>query len=233
MEIAARVTRKTAVANTATTRVTTALLLSGVASGPVFYVLAVGQILTRAGFDIRRHAISLLSLGDQGWIQITNFALTGLLAIACAAGVRRLLRGSRGGTWGPVLIGIYGVGLITGAIFYPDPGLGFPPGAPAGMPTSMSPHAAAHMIGFFVAFVAVIAACFVFARRFSSLGRRRWATYCVATGIATPIFIVLGSSITDWVGVIFAVAGVVAFGWVSALAALLSSEASQPARLKE
>jgi hypothetical protein len=222
-----RVNRGTAAESSAASKITKGLLLCGVASGPFFYILAVGQILTRPGFDIRRHAISVLSLGDLGWVQITNFAVTGLLAIACAIGIRRLLRGSLGGTWGPLLIAIYGLGLLTGSLFHPDPGLGFPPGAPIGMPTSMSPHAAVHMVGFSVAFVAVIAACFVFRRRFASLGERRWANYCVATGIATPILIVLGSSSRDWVGVIFAVAGVVAFGWVSAVAARLSSELSR------
>lgn len=226
MEIPGRVDQKTSTRGTTSASVTKALLACGVASGPFFYILAVGQILTRSGFDIRRHAISVLSLGDLGWIQITNFAVTGLLGIAGAVGMSRLLRGSRGGTWGPVLIGAYGAGMVVGAIFHPDPGLGFPPGAPAGMPTSMSPHATVHMIGFFVAFVGVIAACFVFRRRFAALGQPGWANYCIVTGVATPILIVLGSSIKDWVGVIFAVAGVVAFGWVSALAARLTTEVS-------
>jgi hypothetical protein len=40
------------------------------------------QMLVRDGFDIRRHALSLLTNGDLGWIQILNFVLTGLLVIA-------------------------------------------------------------------------------------------------------------------------------------------------------
>lgn len=222
MEITQRATRASD-----RTPLTKALLACGVVSGPFFYVVAIAQILTRPGFDIRHHAISVLSLGDRGWIQVANFAITGLLAIACAVGVRRLLRGGRGGTWGPVLIGLYGIGLLTGSIFHPDPGLGFPPGAPAGMPTTMSGHAAVHMVGFFVAFVAVIAACFVLRRHFVALGRRKWAVYCVVTGVVTPILIVLGSSIPSLVGVIFALAGAVAFGWVSATALRLRSEASE------
>jgi hypothetical membrane protein len=227
MEIAGRVKRDATKARSNTSpRFTKALLACGVVSAPFFYVVAAGQILTRPGFDIRRHAISTLSLGDLGWIQITNFAVTGLLAIACAIGIRQTLRGSRAGTWGPILIGICGAGLITGAIFHPDPGLGFPPGAPAAMPTTLSPHATLHMLGFFVAFVAVIAATFVFRRRFADLGNRNWAIYCIAIGVVTPILIVLGSSIRDLVGVIFAIAGLVAFGWVSAVAARLRAEGS-------
>ena len=126
-------------------RRTKTLLTCGVVSGPLFYIVAVAQMFIRSGFDIRHHAISLLSLGDFGWIQITNFIVTGLLAVMCAVGMRRLLHPGRGGTWGPLLIGIYGVGMIVGGIFHPDPGLGFPPGAPAGMPTAMSKSTTCHI----------------------------------------------------------------------------------------
>lgn len=204
-----------------TTRV---MLFSGVALAPLFYILAVGQILTRPGFDIRRHIISMLSLGDQGWIQIANFVITGVLAVTCALGVRRVLGHSRGGTWGPLLIGAYGIGMIMAGIFPTDPALGFPPGAPAGTPATMSLHATIHTIAFFVAFLSLVAASFVFSRRFFSLRRRGWGIYCAATGVTAPLLIVLGSIVNEWVGVIIAVAGAIAFGWVSVIAARLLAE---------
>ncbi len=201
------------------------LLLAGVVSGPLFYVLAIVQMFIRPGFDIRRHAISVLSLGDLGWIQIANFIITGLLAILCAVGLRQVLRGGKGGTWGPLLIGAYGVGMVIGGIFHPDPGLGFPPGAPAGMPTTMSAGAAVHSIGFYLAFLSLVIACFVFARAFISVGQPEWAFYCAASGVLAPIFIVLGSTNLSLVGVLFAIAGAIAFGWVSVVAAHFMSEA--------
>lgn len=210
-----------------TLRRTQTLLACGVASGPLFYIVAVAQMFTRSGFDIRHHAISLLSLGDLGWIQITNFIVTGVLAIMCAVGMRWVLHPGRGGTWGPLLIGIYGMGMIVGGIFHPDPGLGFPPGAPAGMPTAMSWHAVLHSIFFYTAFLSLIVACFVFVRRFMFQGRRGWGIYCAATGVVSPLLIVLGTSITSWAGVLFAIAGVVAFGWVSVMAARLIAELSE------
>jgi purine-cytosine permease-like protein len=82
------------------------------------------------------------------------------------------------------------------------------------------------MLGFLAAFLAVAVNCFVMRRHFASLGQRRWSVYCVVTAIVTPVFVVLGSSITDLVGVIFAVGGAVAFGWVSAVAARLTTELS-------
>jgi hypothetical protein len=103
-------------------------LSCGVIAGPFYIMIGLIQILTRKGFDIRRHALSLLSNGELGWIQITNFIISGLLVIACAVGIRKTLHSGRGGTWGPLLMGGYGVGLIAAGIFVPDPALGFPPG---------------------------------------------------------------------------------------------------------
>src|SRR5947207_11878704 len=73
------------------TPVTRALLNAGVVAGPLFIVVAFAQAFTRPGFDLRRHAISMLSLGDLGWIQVANFVLTGLLVVALAVGMRRAL----------------------------------------------------------------------------------------------------------------------------------------------
>ena len=58
------------------------------------------QAFTREGFDLRRHPLSLLSLGELGWIQIGNFVVAGLLVVAFAVGLRRVLHPGRGGTWG-------------------------------------------------------------------------------------------------------------------------------------
>jgi hypothetical protein len=205
----------------AATTPTRALVACGIVSGPLFYLVAGFQMAIRPGFDLRRHAISLLSLGDLGWIQSTNFAVTGVLLLLCAIGLRRLLRGGRGGTWGPLLIGLCGLGAATAAIFHPDPGLSFPPGAPATMPVTMSGHAALHMLAFSVAALSLIAACFVFARRFAAQGRRGWRAYCLASGLASPILIVLSMSDKSLVGVFMAAGVGVVFAWVSALAARL------------
>ncbi|MXQ52946.1 DUF998 domain-containing protein [Shimazuella alba] len=201
-------------------------LIGGVISAPLFYLIVIAQVFTRTGFDIRRHAISSLELGDLGWIQSTNFIVTGLLAVFAAIGVRGLLKGSKGGTWGALLIGIYGVGMMMAGLFPPDPGLGFPSGAPEGMPKSMSVHAALHSVAFFLAFLCLIAATIVFASRFSSLGEHRWRAYCIATAIIAPLLIILGMVFSSWVGVIMGCSGIVAFGWVSALANRLRVEAS-------
>ena len=41
-----------------------------------------------------------------------------------------VLHSGRGATWGPLLLGVYGLGLIAAGVFATDPALGYPPGAP-------------------------------------------------------------------------------------------------------
>lgn len=98
----------------------------GLIAGPLYVGVSLAQALTRDGFDPTRHAWSLLGNGDLGWIQILNLLTTGALTIACAVGIRRVLRGQRGGTWGPILIGVYGAGMMAAGVFTADPADGFP-----------------------------------------------------------------------------------------------------------
>jgi hypothetical protein len=203
----------------ATTKRTRALLACGVVAGPLFLAVALLQALTRAGFDLGRHPLSLLSLGELGWIQIANFVVAGLLSVAFAVGLRRLLHPGRGGTWGPLLVGAYGVGLIGGGVFLADAGAGFPPGAPAGAPEQLSWHGILHDLAHVLAFLALIAACFVFTRRFAALGQRGWATYCLATGVA--LLGLLAWPDQETVIVQLAVAIVLGWAWLSVLAARL------------
>src|ERR1700716_3309565 len=153
--VTTRGSRPAGASSEAATTTTRALLVGGLVAGPLFIVVAMIQAFTRPGFDLTRHAISMLSLGDLGWIQTTNFVATGLLAGAFAVGIRRALHPGRAGTWGPLLIGVYGAGMVTAGVFHTDPGLGFPSGAPAGMPAVMSWHAIVHSIAFFVLFIAL------------------------------------------------------------------------------
>jgi hypothetical protein len=170
-------------------RTTRALLSCGVIGGPLFIAVVVIQELTRAGFDPKQHTLSQLSLGDLGWLQISNFIVSGLLFIACAVGMRRVLRGSPAGSWGPWLFGSFGAALIWGGVFVTDPAYGFPPGSPEGAPEEISWHGILHAVAPTVAGIAIVAACFVFARRFARLGERGWVWYSV---VAAVTYLILG-----------------------------------------
>ena len=78
-----------------TTDVTRMLLGAGVIAGPLFVCTAAVQVLTRDGFDLRRHPLSMLALGEHGWIQVINFILAGVLSLIFAVGVARGCRTGR------------------------------------------------------------------------------------------------------------------------------------------
>lgn len=202
---------------------TRTLLSCGVVAGPLFLVTAFAQAFTRAGFDLRRHPFSMLSLGDLGWVQITNFVVSGLLFTVCAVGMRRVLRGRRGATWGPVLIGIFGLAQIGGGVFVSDPALGFPAGTGDGVPESLSWQSTVHGLAFGVGMTALIAACVVFARVFADAPQAGWSRYSLATAIAFVALGGLGAGLGDWRLVAVAIA--VGWSWAALVAYQLRSSA--------
>jgi Protein of unknown function (DUF998) len=161
-------------------RVTKSLLGYGAVAGPVFEVSILIQGLTRHGFSIAHDDASLLANGPLGWIQVATFLVAGAMTIAAAAGVRRALPGR----WAARLIGVYGAGLMAAGLMRADPADGFGPGAPLGKAAHISWHGYGHLIAASIGFIALIAACFVVARHFSSAGRRGLAVYSRITGIA-------------------------------------------------
>jgi hypothetical protein len=157
-------------------------LALGAAAGPLYVLVGAAQVLTREGFDMRRHALSLLSNGDLGWIQIANFMVAGALVLAGAVGVRRRLHPGRAGTWGPMLLGLWGFGLVGAGLFVADPGAGFPPGAVMDE-GGMSQSGMLHFAFGGLAFYALVAASLVFVRRFLARGERGWAIYSLLSGV--------------------------------------------------
>ncbi len=203
------------------TPATRMLLTFGVIGAPLFVIVSLLQAFTREGFDPTRHPISMLSLGELGWIQVANFVLSGLLIFACAVGLRRVLHPGRAGTWGPLLIAVFGLSLIGGGVFLADPGLGFPPGAPEGPPPSVSTEGIVHGIAFGFGMLSLITSFFVFARRFAAAGERGWARYSIVSGVLFLVMIVAGMATQDFR--ILTAATVVGWGWVAAAVAHIRS----------
>jgi hypothetical protein len=195
------------------------LLACGVIAGPLFLAVWLVQVFTRDGFDPGRHPLSLLSLGDLGWIQIGNFVVTGALYLGCAVGLRRTLYPGRGATWAPILIGANGIGLILAGIFVTDAGAGFPPGAPAGAPAQISWHGILHEVGFAVATLSWIAACFVLLRRFAAAGQRGWVVACVAAPVA--MVAISAWPDLDSLSIRLVIGSAISFGFVAALSVRL------------
>lgn len=212
------------------TRVTKSLLGYGVLAGPLYVIVVLAQALLRPGFDLAHDDASLLSNGSLGWIQIANFVVTGAMVIACGVGMRRALTGGRSALWGPLLIGVYGIGLVAAGIFVADPMYGFPPGTAAGRPAVITTHGMLHIAAAGIGFLCLVAACLVFARRFARERRHSWMWFSLATGIAfLGAFAGLASG-SDSPVIIAAFWGalVLAWAWMAALSVRLYRQVSRP-----
>lgn len=105
--------------------VTRSLLGWGVVAGPFYLIVGLVQAISREGFELSQHPLSVLMLGDFGWVQTTNLALTGLMAVAAGIGFIRVMDRRTPG----LLVSLYGASLVASAVFPPDPMAGFPPGS--------------------------------------------------------------------------------------------------------
>ncbi|SNS37239.1 Protein of unknown function [Streptosporangium subroseum] len=196
------------------------LLLAGALAGPVFFASATIQMLTREGFDITRHPISQLSTGDLGWIQIATFVLAGLGGLALAGGVRRTVTEGIGRRALPILVGIFGAGMIAAGVFTMDPENGFPAGTPDGPVAQMSWHGITHSAAAAVSFTALAIAAIVLAVR---CARRRAVPAAIGNGAAALVLLLPMSP--DHMSIQIAVNGLVAFTWTTVLALSLRRSA--------
>lgn len=197
------------------------MLHAGLAAALLFFIVPTILIYTRAGFDIERHAISSLSLGEGGWMMKAVFIVSGLLVLVCAYGVHAELARGQGGIVAPLLIAAYGAGLILAGIFDAPAGLGFPPGTPMDQQPVMTTAAILHSVAFMIAFGGLILACFVFAFHFWQTEQTVWAAISVAAGIAMPVLIGLGMSMTVAPGIAFYWAAMLGWLWLAGVTIML------------
>jgi hypothetical protein len=199
-----------------------ALLFAGIVAGLLFFIVPTIEVFRRPGFDIQRHAISMLSLGDGGWIMKAVFMVCGILTLMCALGIYMELARGWVRVIAPLLIGAYGLGLILAGIFDAPAGLGFPPGTPQDQPPVMTSGAILHSVAFMVAFSALIASCSVFALHNSYAQQTIWAVISLAFGIALPALIGLGISMIIAPGIAFCWAAMLGWLWLAATVLRLS-----------
>lgn len=203
------------------------LLACGVIGPLLFIVVFLIEGATRPDYSAWHHYVSSLSLGGQGWIQIANFIICGILVLGFATGLRRVLCPGKGCTWGPILLGIFGLCLIGAGIFVTDPLLGYPPGAPG----TVTLHGTYHNILSLFAFTSLVVACFVLARRFASdPAWRGWAFYSIATGIVVVVFFVLSADLTTSpdpnapAGLLQRISIITGWSWIALVALRLMSK---------
>ncbi|HET6389369.1 DUF998 domain-containing protein [Hyphomicrobium sp.] len=193
------------------------LLLAGVVAALLFFVIPTIAIFLRPGFDIERHAISMLSLGEGGWVMKAVFMVSGLLTFLCALGLYRVLAHTWPGFTAAILVGLFAAGLVLAGLFDAPAGLGFPPGTPQDQEPVMTPGAVVHSIAFMIAFGGLIAACFAFAMHFFLAQQWLLGSISAAAGIALPALIALGVSLTVAPGIAFYWASMLGWAWLAAV----------------
>lgn len=185
------------------------LLSAGMLAGPLYVVVSLVEVLLRDGFDPTRHAWSMLANGDYGWIHSLNLFVSGCLVICGALGLHRGVPGTRPA---PVLLALYGLGMVASAIFTADPGRGFPPGAPE--ESAVSWHGMAHFAAGGIGFLGLVVACLILGRRLPGL-----ALFSRVTGIVfLAAFLALASTGGPaWALLAFTAAVILASAWLTAV----------------
>lgn len=155
------------------------------AAGPLFTVTYLLGGASREDYKPLRHPVSSLALGRSGWTQAVSFLFTGLLSLIFAVGLWR----AGASRWGALLIGVWAVGLLGAGAFRTDPVSGYPVGTPDQLqrPTRAG---ALHDLFSLIGFLALAAACFVFAISDSP----GWALYSIASGVLFTATMALASA---------------------------------------
>lgn len=189
------------------------LLWAGILAAALFITVTAVEIFARPGFSIQLHAISMLSLGERGWVMAATFILSGALVLLFAFGLFQ----ASGAVVATILFALYGAGLILAGIFPAPAGLGFPPGTPEDMQPVMDRGATIHSIAFMLAFSALILSCFALGLHFWQSGMMGTAIIALLVGLAIPVLIGTGMASVIPTGIAFYIAAVLA--WVAIIVA--------------
>jgi Protein of unknown function (DUF998) len=204
---------------------TRGLLRCGQAAGPVFVTAFLLEGARRDDYRPLRHPVSSLALGPRGWIQTANFAVTGTLFLAGAAGLSRAGDPAVSGRAARALIAAAGAGLLGAAAFPTDPVSGYPPGSPDA-PPSPSPTGIAHNLAAVPVFLGLPAAALDCGWRSWRAGQRTFALYSAGTAVTMTVTTALASAGFSQaprfarLGGLFQRASIVTgFAWLAALSA--------------
>jgi hypothetical protein len=187
--------------------VTRWLLRCGLVAGPAFVIVFSVDGATRPGYRPLRHPVSSLSLGPRGWVQVTNFAVTGALYLAAAAGLARAADPATHARTDSGLVAVAAAGLIGAAAFRTDPVSGYP----------------AHNLLSAGVFLGVPAAAFADGWQALRRGRVGWGLYCAGTAVS--MLAAMGAAgagfgqsprLVNLAGLLQRVSIVTGFGWLTA-----------------
>jgi heme A synthase len=156
-------------------RLTRHLLRCGAVAGPLSVAGFTLDGATRSGYSPARHPVSALALGPRGWMQTSNFIVTGTLCLAGAAGLRRA--DPSAGALAPASVAVAGCGLLAAAAWPTDPVPGYPLAGNA--PERPSGVGLAHLGAAVLFFVGLPLAMLASAKASRGAGSRAWAGICL------------------------------------------------------
>jgi len=223
--------------------VVTRFLIAGGAIGPLLFIIVLLiEGATRPGYSAWHNYGSSLSLSDQGWMQIANFLVCGLLILGFAIGLRQVFQTGRGSVWGPILLGVFGVSLIVAGLFVTDPSLGYPLGTHGSGPQTL--HGTIHGVAGLIAFSSLPIASFVMARRFvGDPNWKGWALYSIVTGVLVIVFFIASTTVSALdesgvlpgspIGLFQRIAIFAGWSWIAILAIRLLSQMRSPVATRE
>ena len=154
----------------------------GLSGGVLSLAITTVQGAYREGFDQWHQAISALSLGPGGSIQMVNLIVFGAFILSTVSPWRQILAGSRGATAYPLLTALVGLGFIGVGLIRQDPAPGYDPdGLMLKTPTKLG---LAHLAIAAVAALSAVASMIVMGTRLAqNPAWPRWPTYSYLTAI--------------------------------------------------
>ena len=162
----------------------------GLAAGVLSLASTTIQGLYRADFDPWHQAISALSLGPGGWLQMLNLIAFGAAVLTTVGPWHRILAGATGSTAYPVLTALVGVSFIGVGLIPQDPAPGYDPQG-LGLETP-TPHGLVHLAFAAIAAASSVAGLFVMAARFArNPAWHRWPLYSFLTGLVVILCVVV------------------------------------------
>jgi hypothetical protein len=157
---------------------------AGILAPLIFVGVFTVEGVLRNGYDPMRMYISALSLGNRGWIQISNFIVLGLLLFIFTLGLSKEFRSGKASRGGIITLYIISVLFFISGPFVMDP-----TETPA---DQMSVHGLIHGLSGGIVFLLMPIIIFIFLRRFFSDNNWqsfRWWTLILGVIEATGVII--------------------------------------------
>lgn len=196
--------------------------LAGMVGSAFFVILFTIEGMVRVGYDPLSMYVSELSLGPDGWIQILNFYLLGILLVIFAWGVAKQFPAGRASRAGPILLVIMGISIFLAGLFTMDP--------VQTLAQNRTLDGKLHTLFSSILFLLAPISCYVFYRRFKT--DPEWKSFAkltlvVGTIVALAVILLQAGPTTfpdppnafnPWVGLIQRVGIIAYLAWIYAFA---------------